>query len=224
MILIFIFTRIYKGSTAADTVRPTLAEILMTDPSHDIAAFAGARLIATGALASVALAAKAVLDGGETAPVLLFDATARPVELDFRGSPEDVAARLRPAVGEPETPRGPGRPKLGVVAREVTLLPRHWDWLAAQPGGASVALRKLVEAARRTGEAKDRVRQAQEITYRFMTAMAGNEAEFDEAIRALFAADKARFEALTGIWPKDLADHIARLAAPVFEAAASASE
>ena len=196
----------------------------MNDLSHDIAAFAGTRLIATGALASVALAAKAVLDGGETAPVLLFDAAARPVELDFRGSPEDVAARVRPAVGEAETPRGPGRPRLGVVAREVTLLPRHWDWLAAQPGGASVALRKLVETARRSGEAKDRVRQAQEITYRFMTAMAGNEAEFDEAIRALFAADKARFEALTGIWPRDLADHIARLAAPVFEAAASASE
>ena len=95
---------------------------------------------------------------------------------------------------------------------------------SAQPGGASVALRKLVESARRSGEAKDRVRQAQEITYRFMTAMAGNEAEFDEAIRALFAADKLRFEALTGIWPRDLADHIARLAAPVFEAPSSASE
>ena len=193
----------------------------MTDHAHDIAAFAGPRLIATGALATVALAAKAVLDGGETAPVLLFDAAARPVEVDFRGSPRDVAARLQPAEAESEVPRGPGRPKLGVVAREVTLLPRHWDWLGAQSGGASVALRKLVDAARRAGETKDRVRLAQEVTYRFMTAMAGNEAEFDEAIRALFAADKARFAALTGVWPKDLADHIARLAAPAFETAAA---
>ena len=104
-------------------------------------------------------------------------------------------------------PRGPGRPKLGVVAREVTLLPRHWEWLAQQPGGASVAIRKLVEEARRTGEDRDRVRQAQEAAYRFMSAMAGNKPHYEDAIRALFAGEAARFEKLIAEWPADVRDH-----------------
>ena len=90
-------------------------------------------------------------------------------------------------------PRGPGRPKLGVVAREITLLPRHWDWLAQQKGGASVAIRKLVDEARRVNEDGDRIRLAQEAAYRFMSAMAGNRPHYEEAIRALFAADSASF-------------------------------
>ena len=94
------------------------------------------------------------------------------------------------------TPRGRGRPKLGVVAREVTLLPRHWDWLNSQSGGASVALRKLVEAARLAGDDKDRTRHAQEAAYRFMTALAGNLPGYEEATRALYAADPARFDAI----------------------------
>ena len=90
------------------------------------------------------------------------------------------------------------------MAREVTLLPRHWDWLNSQPGGASVALRKLVEEARRTHAGKDRVRQSQEAAYRFMSAVAGNLPGFEEATRALFAANAARFDEEVARWPADV--------------------
>jgi hypothetical protein len=117
----------------------------------------------------------------------------------------------------PSTPRGPGRPKLGVVAREVTLLPRHWDWLAQQAGGASVAIRKLVEEARRTGEQKHRTRQAQDAAYRFMSVMAGNRPHYEDAIRALFAGDPIRFEKLIAEWPADIRDHAGALAETAFD-------
>ena len=119
---------------------------------------------------------------------------------------------LRPAAPA----RGPGRPKLGVVAREVTLLPRHWDWLAAQPGGASVALRRLVEDARRVSASDDRRRAAQEAAYRFMQAMAGDQPGYEDATRALFAGDVARFEERTAAWPEDVREHASLLAADAF--------
>ncbi|MCC8949515.1 DUF2239 family protein, partial [Bradyrhizobium sp. Arg62] len=109
-------------------------------------------------------------------------------------------------------PRGPGRPKLGVVAREITLLPRHWDWLAQQKGGASVAIRKLVDEARRSSGDKDRTRSAQDAAYRFMTVMAGNRPNYEDAIRALFAHDRRRFATLIADWPADIRDHAIRLA------------
>lgn len=187
-------------------------------------AFCGSRLIASGELRDVALKAKAALDHDELTEVLIFDdAAGRLVEVDFRGSPEDVLRRLGEVFGESsaaqqQSPRGPGRPKLGVVAREVTLLPRHWDWLNSQPGGASVALRKLVEEARRANSTKDRVRNAQDVAFRFMSVMAGNEAGFEEAARALFAANEKRFCEMAEGWPADVRDHAKKLAAPVFEA------
>jgi uncharacterized protein len=188
-------------------------------------AFAGQRLVAAGELAEVALAVKRDLGAGEN-PALIFDeATSELVWLDLRGSEAELLRRLESgARAAPQAPqptgRGPGRPRLGVVAREVTLLPRHWDWLSAQPGGASVALRKLVDAARRSGEASDRTRRAREAAYRFMTTVAGNEPGYEEAIRALFAGDLARFQAETGAWSQDVRDHLMRLAHPSFEAQA----
>jgi hypothetical protein len=160
-------------------------------------AFEGSTRIGFGELTEVALAAREAAERG-SAPVLIFDAvTSQPIELDLRGSEAELAARLAGRIpGEPEapaSPRGPGRPRLGVVAREVTLLPRHWEWLNSQPGGASVALRKLVEEARKANATKDRLRLAQESAYRFMSAMAGNEAGFEEASRALFAGSSERF-------------------------------
>ncbi|WP_107313666.1 DUF2239 family protein, partial [Burkholderia metallica] len=119
------------------------------------------------------------------------------------------------AAGEPAgagEQRGRGRPKLGVVSREVTLLPRHWEWLAAQPGGASVALRKLVEDARRTHAAADRLRDAQTRAYHFMSAMAGDLPGFEEAARALYANDPARLAELVAGWPEDVRDHALALA------------
>ena len=188
-------------------------------------AFEGSRYIASGELACVALKAKEVLDRGEVAPVLIFDdATARMVELDFRGTADEVLGRITETAaegaiaikcvpGSNEKARGPGRPKLGVVAREVTLLPRHWDWLSSQPGGASVALRKLVEQARRDNEGRDRVRLSQEAANRFMSSLAGDLPGFEEATRALFAAKRERFDELVESWPVDVRDYAKKLAA-----------
>src|SRR6202030_3329146 len=154
--------------------------------------------------------------------------TGGPIDLDFRGTVDDVLARLPDMIDGPGTaedaalpaPRGPGRPKLGVVAREVTLLPRHWQWLAQQSGGASVALRRLVDEARRANKDKDRVRHAQEAAYRFIAAMGENKPHYEEAARALVAADVARLETWTASCPADVRDHARRLAAAAFERAA----
>jgi len=190
------------------------------DVERRCTAFEGGRLVASGPLPDVAARVKAVVDAGTSAPVLVFDdATGGVVDLDLRGTVDDVVGRLTPATPTPveaPVPRGPGRPRLGVVAREVTLLPRHWEWLATQPGGASVALRRLVEEARRTHEAPDRRRRASEAAYRFMSAMAGNEPGFEEAARALFAGDAAGFDARTAAWPADVASHARQLAGPAF--------
>ncbi|WP_042265596.1 DUF2239 family protein [Paraburkholderia heleia] len=198
-------------------------------------AFAGTRLIARGAPLQVALAVKAELEraGNENgATVLVFDDhDARPVEFDLRGTAKDIEARIvaqasRAAsaaapnvIDDPVTddaPRARGRPKLGVVAREVTLLPRHWDWLGAQPGGASVVLRRLVDAARHAGEARERMRAAQEAAHRFMTALAGNLPDYEEALRALYAGERSRFEAANAPWPEDVRDYARELAESAF--------
>jgi hypothetical protein len=182
-------------------------------------AFEGSRCLGSGELAQIALKVKKVVDRGERAPVLIFDEiSSQQIELDLRGTPEDVTRRLarkaaKEAPPEPEAPRGPGRPKLGVVAREITLLPRHWEWLASQPGGSSVTLRKLVEEAKRANAGKDSLRQAQESAYRFMSAMAGNQPGFEEATRALFARKQVRFDELVEPWPADVRDHTRKLAA-----------
>ena len=183
-----------------------------------VIAFQGDVCIASGDLAGVALAAQKAAKRHQHQPILIFDAaTSEPVEIDLR---DTVAPRSsRHAAAGPsapsasEAPRGPGRPKLGVVAHEVTLLPRHWDWLASQPGGASVALRKLVEHAMRANAGKDRIRASQNAAYRFMSAMAGNRVRFEDAARALFAGDAATFNRLVQAWPKDIRDHATRLAA-----------
>lgn len=200
----------------------------MTPHLATCTAFEGHRCIASGTLSEVALAVREVLARGEQAPVLIFDdISCRPVEFDLRGTPEEILARLpgqepgeQPTptadTAQDDTPRGRGRPKLGVVAREVTLLPRHWDWLNGQSGGASVALRKLVEAARLAGEDKDRKRAAQETVYRFMTALAGNLPDYEDATRALYADDRARFDDIVATWPEDVRHHTLRLAAEAF--------
>jgi hypothetical protein len=188
-------------------------------------AFEGPSHLATGTLVEVAMAVKRANKRHPSDAVLIFDdGTGRAIDLDLRGSDADILARLPqpvtasepPAPSDPSAPRGRGRPKLGVVAREVTLLPRHWDWLGRQPGGASVALRKLVEAARRANSERDRSRLARDAAYHFMSAMAGNLPGFEEAARALFAGDRPRFTALTATWSPDIRDHILKLASNAF--------
>jgi uncharacterized protein len=210
-------------------MRPVNQKSATANPASGFVAFDGDRCIAFGDLRSVARTAKEVLGRRAQSTILVFDPNSGPVDLDFRGSLEDVLARLPDtadaplAISEPAgaPPRGPGRPKLGVVAREVTLLPRHWEWLARQPGGTSVALRRLVDEARRTSKDKDRIRHAQETAYRFIAAMAGNKPHYEEVARALFARDAGRFEAWTKDWPADVRDHARRLAAAAFEQDAS---
>ncbi|WP_263914049.1 DUF2239 family protein [Achromobacter sp. 79A6] len=185
-------------------------------------AFEGHRLLARGPLADVALAVRQTSAAGSDAAILVFDdQTGKQVDLDLRGDEAQIrqryqpqpAADAAPTEDAPDAaPRGRGRPKLGVVPREVTLLPRHWDWLAAQPGGASVALRKLVEQARRDNEARDQQRQRQEAAYHFMSSMAGNLAGFEEATRALYAGDRERFARQLADWPQDVRDYAMHLA------------
>ena len=178
-------------------------------------AFEGSRRIASGDVSHVALKVKEAVDRGGPDAVLVFDDdTSQLVELDLRGTADDVMTRLR--AGEDTAPRR-GRPRLGVVAREVTLLPRHWEWLAGQPGGASVALRKLVEQASRANQSADRIRTVRESAYRFLSAMGGNEPGFEEAARALFGGNRERFERETAGWPPDVRDHARKLAAASFE-------
>jgi len=193
------------------------------EPKRAIA-FAGPTRIAAGPLRDVIAKAKRAVDDGEWGAVLIFDEqTGDRIDVDLGGSLEDIVEQLR-LVAESRAPRpentsaarGPGRPKLGVVAREVTLLPRHWEWLNRQPGGASVALRRLVDDARAAYGGRDMIRQAREAAYRFMSAMAGGETGFEEATRALFAGNAARFEEYTDAWPPDVRDYARVLAARSF--------
>src|ERR1700761_7507693 len=180
-------------------------------------AFEGERRLASGPLTQIALALKGATKPAASPFLIFSDATGRAIDLDLRGSHDEVLARLPAAPASPDDapsgePRGRGRPKLGVVAREITLLPRHWEWLNAQPGGASVALRKLVDEARRANGDRDRQRAARDAAYHFMSAMAGNLKDFEEASRALFADDRRRFGEIIAAWPVDIRDHIVRLA------------
>ncbi len=199
--------------------------------SSSYTCFDGNRRLATDSLSCIALLVKKATKDSPNGPILIFDdATGRSIDIDTRGTDEQIRSRFSTA-GRSETPapparrsprpgskstsdepRGRGRPKLGVVAREVTLLPRHWDWLATQPGGASVALRKLVEDARRNRGEDDKTRASIERAYHFMSAMAGDFPGFEEATRALFARDASRFRELIASWPADVRDHIYKLA------------
>lgn len=210
----------------------------MSDATADMyTAFSGDRRIASGSLQTVALAVKRASKSEAADNVLIFDdTTGRQIDVDIRGSDKAIVDRLAHWAanqsaasahsGRPPPPvidsidtnaavdksRGRGRPKLGVVAREVTLLPRHWEWLATQPGGASVALRKLVEEARRTHAESDGRRKSQESAYHFMSAIAGNKPGFEEATRALFANNQQSFREWIAAWPDDVRDHAIELA------------
>ncbi len=183
----------------------------MTDEPGMFVAFAGQDLLARGPLADAVRACKDRLERGEDRRIALFDdATGGPVDMDLRGSEADVLARLAP---QPATPQGPGRPRLGVVSREISLLPRHWSWLAQQRGGASATLRRLVDAARRDGGSHDRARKAIDAAYRFMADIAGDQPGFEEAARTLFAHDLHAFAERIAAWPADVRGQLERFVA-----------
>lgn len=190
----------------------------MTTSAAPFSAFIGSRHLCSGIQSEVAIAVKHAAARDEAASILIIDnATGRPVDFDLRGTDAEIVARLTPAPKASEAdeptpaPAGRGRPKLGVVAREVTLLPRHWDWLGSQRGGASVALRRLVDEARKAHAETDRSRAARDAAYTFMSTIAGHLHGFEEASRALFANDRDRFSKLIAAWPDDIQTHIFRL-------------
>jgi len=171
-------------------------------------AYFGHRQVASGPIERVLPALKRRFDKDPGAVMLIFeDRTGRQVDFDLRGTLADVLARARP---EPAR-TGPGRPKLGVVAREISLLPRHWEWLEDQPNGASAAIRRLVDEARKRDPEGERSRLAIAATGRFLSAIAGDLPGYEEATRALFNSDWARLEELIGDWPKDIRLHTERL-------------
>ncbi len=170
-------------------------------------AFAGHHLLSSGPLETVLTEARAWLDRKERATLLFFDdRTGRAVDFDLRGSLAQVLARALPPAGT----HGPGRPRLGVVGREVSLLPRHWEWLEQQPSGISAALRRLVDEARKHEPGKQRARALRDATCRFMTAMAGDLPGFEEATRALYAGDERGVERLVRDWPADVRKYTLR--------------
>lgn len=169
-------------------------------------AFAGTRLLASGPRRAVLLAVKAHHDAGGDRVIVFDDDTGRQVDFDLRGTPEEVLARAEPHRA------GPGRPKLGVVCREVSLLPRHWEWLEQQPNGISAALRRLVDDARKREPDRARARKVRDAAARFMWTMAGNLPGFEEASRALYAGDTGRLRKLTRSWPADVRAHAVALA------------
>jgi hypothetical protein len=187
----------------------------MTDKEPPVAqrrftAFVGERMIAAGSLLEILPAARAEAQAN---PLIFADDNGDLVEPDWRLEDKEIADRLTPAPDAGAAQRGVGRPKLGVTAREVTLLPRHWAWLARQPGGASAALRRLVEQARRDSTDTDQARLSQRAADRFMYRMAGDLPDFEEAYRALYAADFVRMDQLIADWPSDIRDHLKRLMA-----------
>ncbi len=179
-------------------------------------AFLGHRRVACGPYGEVAQALQAAdLSAGG---LLVFD-DASGALVDFPWPPGYVPAQpVGTSADGPEltASAGVGRPRLGVVAREVTLLPRHWDWLAQQRGGASAALRRLVDEARRSQGDQDVQRLTKERAYRFMSAIGGGLPGFEEASRALFANDGAAFAGRTAHWPADVRAHLAWLARDAF--------
>ncbi|SEJ38880.1 hypothetical protein SAMN04488058_10762 [Deinococcus reticulitermitis] len=178
----------------------------MTEPTLTV--FQGPRRLLSGDRRTVLTYLKTQAPG----EVLIFDdATGRQTDFDLSGTLEEVLAREVP----PEK-AGPGRPKLGVTAREVTLLPRHWAWLEAQRGGASATLRRLIDEERKRNPGAEAVTQAQQATDRFLLALAGDLPDYEEGARALYARDRERFLALSAAWPGDVRAHALHLAAPAF--------
>jgi hypothetical protein len=203
----------------------------MDTPPDQYTAFDGRKLLCRGSLSQVVLKVKKKADQGKAADVLIFsDSTGKSMDFNFQGSESDVlkrldvfVARASPAAivgndGE-KSVAGPGRPKLGVMSREVSLLPRHWEWLATQSGGASATLRKLVEEARKKsqeGRGDNQVKIVQERAYKFMSILAGDLPGYEEALRALYRKDRKVFAAKVEDWPAGVRDHALELAGPAF--------
>ncbi|WP_227318990.1 DUF2239 family protein [Cedecea davisae] len=180
-----------------------------------LTAFQQQRLIARGSLSELLRQIQATQVGNE--PIFIFnDQNGKRLDIHAHGDAASAIAAY-PELAERQTEeatavKSRGRPKLGVLAKEVTLLPRHWDWLATQPGGASATLRKLIEQARKASEPADNKRRRHERAYQFMHEVAGDLPDYEACLRALFADDETAFNAATEGWPQDIRHYATRLA------------
>ena len=189
--------------------------------------FDGPKLILQGSLSDVIVRVKKRMGKIENSSFLICnDSNGQTLDFNFQGSEKDVLKRLetfvspQPAISKNKETVGPGRPKLGVVAREVSLLPRHWEWLALQEGGASVTIRKLVDEAKKKFAEGSSVKQAQERVYKFMSVMAGDLEGYEEALRALYKKDAKKFALEIQAWPEDIKKHTVDLSKAAFEISA----
>ncbi len=189
--------------------------------SDSYSAFEDTQLLVRGPLLQVVSEVKRRVTKASDARIYIFsDVTGKEMDFNLQGSEREVLKRLEIYVPATESSAvnssHPGRPKLGVVSREISLLPRHWEWLATQPGGASSTLRKLIEEAKKKSSGESGVKQAQERTYKVMSVLAGNAEGYEEALRALYRKDKKAFLINIKLWPKDVRAHLVELAKPVF--------
>lgn len=182
----------------------------MTDTNGEetmYTAFAGNRRIAAGNRDSILSEVKQYTDTSDDRVLIFEDMTGKQVDFDFSGSLDDVLERGRTRAVRMR----PGRPKLGVVGREVSLLPRHWEWLEDQPNGISAAIRRLVDEARKREPGAQRARRLRDGIARFMWSMGGDLPNFEEATRALYGETNSRLDDLIASWPVDVRDHVIRL-------------
>ena len=192
------------------------------DEQETYTAFDGTTRLFRGTFQEVVLKVKERLGRAENSSVLIFsNNTGKTMDFNFQGNVKDTLKRLEKFVStqEPGPISGPGRPKLGVISREVSLLPRHWEWLASQPSGASATIRKLIEEAKKRSSTRNSVKQVQERVYRFMSVIVGDMKGYEEALRALYKADRKNFLLHIQDWPTDVRTHVIEMAKPVFEAA-----
>jgi hypothetical protein len=182
-------------------------------------AFKGHNLFAHGTLDEVVLTIKGHIGKSDHSSVFIFsDSTGKMIDFNFQGTQKDILKRLEIFISEenPKENTGPGRPKLGVMSREVSLLPQHWEWLATQPGGASAILRKLVDEAKKKSLGTPTIKQIQEKVHRFVSSIAGDFEGYEEALRALYRKDKKEFLQQIESWPTDIKKHVMDLAKPIF--------
>jgi uncharacterized protein len=192
--------------------------LMETDVSYMV--FAGSQVLVSGDLRSILVQTKEYMDSEAEVPVLIFEEqTGKQVDFNFQGTLAEILARELPV-----KPVGPGRPKLGVISREVSLLPRHWEWLEQQPNGISAALRRLIEEARKRAPGKERARLMREAVSRVMTALAGNLPDYEESLRALYAKDHARLFVLISKWPTGVRAYVERVVNEAMKAEAEPTQ
>ncbi|MBN21814.1 MAG: hypothetical protein CL678_11090 [Bdellovibrionaceae bacterium] len=191
-----------------------------TKQNHFYSAFDDKTLLVQGELDDVVIHIKKHLGKSENSSILIFsDSTGATIDFNFQGTKQDVLKRLDMfrSPKQKSIPSGPGRPRLGVISREISLLPRHWEWLATQSGGASATLRRLVEEAQKKSSQQVSTKQIQERVYKVMSVLAGDLQGYEEALRALYKKDRKTFFSQIEIWPKDIKKYLKKIGKPIFE-------